>query len=227
MTHGTDPIQEVAQSLASNVCERLSEFGSDIPEPEAARAAYSWLSAIHETSPDAYRILQASPEALDELASAIVTSIVLDLAEERPGTNPWSHERNVPLPLSLAYSQLQLLTAITDLAITNQDYRWAENSNANALALSGLLGQIPSHRHMEKDDNDPGEGIIYTPQPAMAYVARFLRNTADRISTDKWSNATHGPLTRHDNVPKLFRQHATILERLTKAFGRPVNPKSN
>lgn len=217
-------LREAARKIASNVCSRMSEFGADLPLHEAEAAAFAWLNVMRDSSDQAFDILIKSEEALDELASTIVMSIMLDLAEERPGTNPWAHERNVPLPMTFAYSQIQILSAITSMAISNQDLRWAENSNANVIALSGLLGQITSHTPIAKDNKPLKEGIIFVPQPAMAYVARFLRNTAEKIDKDKWLPALEGPLSRHDDVPGLFRQHAAILEKLTRAFGRPVGP---
>lgn len=214
----------MARKLAMNVCARMSDFGADLPLMEAEKAAYQWLRTMQDSSDQALGILADSEEALDELAATIVTTIMLDLAEERPGTNPWSHERNVPLPLTFAYSQIQILSAITSMAMSNRDIRWAENSNANVIALSGLLGQISNHTPINKDERPRTDGLIFVPQPAMAYVARFLRNTAEKIDKDKWLPALDGPLSRHEDVPGLFRQHAAILEKLTRAFGRPVQP---
>lgn len=215
-------IHKIAKELASRLCSKMADLGGDIPLAEAEKAAQAWLTAIAQTNLTELESISTSEESVEELASAIFVSIVTDLAEERPGTNPWAHERNVPLPLNLAYSQIKLLASITDMAILNQDYRWAENCNANVISLTGVLGQF--HSSLNPDADTKAEGIIWVPQPAMAYIARLLRNSALKMERDNWLTPTSGPLSSHGNIESILLHHAAVLEKLTSAFGRPVEP---
>lgn len=211
----------IARLLAVAITDRLAEFGAEIPLAEAEETAFKWVSSMQETSANTLSIIASSTETLEELAGEIVFTILMDLAEERPGTNPWSHERTIPMPIAVAYSQLRLLAAITQAALFNEDYRWAENANANLLALSALFTETNKKPNL-LNSNTP---MMFVPQPAMAYVARFFRNTEKKIQDKEWLISARD-FADPDNFPNLLASHADILLSLTHEFGRPLNPNN-
>lgn len=211
--------KHLARLISLAVSDKLSEFSADIPLPEAEATALQWVESMNQTNPASIEVIASSPEAIQSLGDDIAFTILANIAEERPGTNPWSHERKVPLPLSLAFSQLRLLAAITQVALFNSDYRWAENSTANSLALTAILSE-PSG---SSDDAYAKQRLILVPQPAMAYVARFMSNTCRKIDRREWLISSQ-TISNPEGFTALLTRHSDILLKLTSTFGRPVDP---
>jgi hypothetical protein len=211
--------EHLARLIAIAVSDKLAEFSANIPLPEAEQTALKWVVDMAESHPESLEHISDSAEAIQALGDNIAFTILTNIAEERPGTNPWEHERKVPLPLSLAFSQLRLLAAITQTALFNNDYRWAENSNANNLALTGILSEPKINK------SEAMERLVLVPQPAMAYIARFMRNTYKKIESKEWLVSSQ-TLASPDEFPGLLLRHAHILSKLTSTFGRPVDPQN-
>lgn len=218
MTQSNSP-NHLARLLAIVITDKLAEFSAEIPLPEAEQTALQWVLNVQESNPETLDVLANSHESIQALGDEIAYTILSNIAEERPGTNPWSHERRVPLPYSLAFSQLRLLTAVTQVALFNKDYRWAENAVANTLALTTLLAEPNIGAEGKLSENR----LMLVPQPAMAYVARYLKNTHTKIENHEWVVSSQ-TISNPEEFPVLLSRHAAILSKLTSTFGRPVGP---
>lgn len=220
-------LEEYANRLSSKVQKELLEYSITLDKSEAGRLAKKWIHELEASRPEEVLNLLSSNSSITELSQTIVETILLNIAEERPGTNPWEHEANIPVPLNLALSKISTLGLASSIAIHNEDKAWAENANANIIAASNYIASRLSRGHVKEDSMNISfngemksyEGlIVYIPQPAMAYIARFFDNVILRIIEQGW-------LIPEDNLNwtetiATLKIQSDLLRYLNKTYGR-------
>jgi hypothetical protein len=220
-------LEEYANRLSNRVQKELLEYSIDLDKSEANRLAKKWMYELEANRPEEVLNLLSSNSSLSDLSQAIVETILLNIAEERPGTNPWEHEANIPIPLNLALYQISTLGLASSVATKNEDKAWAENANSNVMAASNYIAARLSRGQVAEDSMKiilNGETksysglIVYIPQPAMAYMARFFDNVILRIVEQGWV-IPEDNLNWTETIATLKIQ-SDLLRYLNKTYGR-------
>jgi hypothetical protein len=220
-------LEEYATRLSSKVQKELLGYGITLDKSEANRLAKKWVYELEASRPEEVLNLLSLSSSVTELSQTIVETILLNIAEERPGTNPWEHEANIPVPLNLGLSIIATLGLASSIAIHNEDKKWAENANSNIIVASNYIASRLSRGHVKEDSMEISfngemksyEGlIVYVPQPAMAYIARFFDNVILRIIEQGW-------LIPEDNLNwtetiATLKIQSDLLKYLNKTYGR-------
>jgi hypothetical protein len=188
-------LDEYANLLSKYVREELLEYSISLDKFEANRLAKKWMYELEANRPEEVLNLLSSDSLLTDISRSVVETILLNIAEERPGTNPWEHEAYIPIPLNLAISQISTLGLASSIATRNEDQVWAENATSNIIAASNYIASEISQGRVKKESIEisfNGEVknyvgmIVYIPQPAGAYIARFFDNVILRIVEQAW-----------------------------------------
>jgi hypothetical protein len=224
-------IDEYARRLSSIVQKELLSFDISIDKFEANRLAKKWLFELEAKRPEEVLNLISSNSSIEDLSAAIVETILLNIAEERPGTNPWQHEAIIPMPLHLIFTQISTLSLASAVALSNTDPEWVSNSQANIIAASNYVSSKIARGEIAEDTVEVlvnGEvrlytgQVVYLPQSAVAYLARFFENVTLRIVEQGWV-VSNDMMSWTDTIASLKIQ-SDLLRHLNKTYGRNSSP---
>lgn len=187
--------EEVSQVLAVLISDELLQFGLTVSLSEAVLAIDNWLGTAATNTGVSVEEAAAALGDLEPVAQEIVHSTALALGEERPGTDPWKHDANIPMPLPLA-NVIQAALALTEMLATYNDAdTWVRYASQTGVLLNALIEKQTEELDIDEMEIRLSNGnrgfivapIIYLPQPAVAYIARLIEVVSTRVQQSRWS----------------------------------------
>lgn len=226
------PSEFVAQ-LTSAITNRLSEYGLVLETSEATTLIAKWAD---EQKFEKSAVLYADDEQIGEVAESLVTRLLAEIAEERPGTDPWDHEPTIPFPLPILLMQNTYLALCSNLAIHNSANQWARQANAAISAIAdSILEQITletpeveTHQVLHNGEMRTVYGqTIKLPQPALAFLARYYENVAFHIERELWILEDHADIEERFATLTTLTSQAALMRNLNERFGRSTGPRQH
>jgi hypothetical protein len=226
------PTDFVAQ-LTSAIAERLSGFGLVVETSEATTLIAKWAS---EQKFETSHVLHADDSQIGEVADALVTRLLAEIAEERPGTDPWAHEANIPFPLPILLMQNTYLSLCSNIALHNSANQWVRQANASINAISDCILEhitldapgIDTHQILYNGEmrNVYGQTIMI-PQPALAFLARYYENVVFHIEKGLWLLEDSADEEERRATLSTLTLQAITMRNLNERFGRAAGPKKH
>lgn len=217
---------------AAAVRARLGEFGVAMPVEESIEMVLAWVDQTAADTRQAREtvIVHAGPP--DQVAFRLADDLLLSIAEERPGTDPFSHDATIPVPVALVGLTAQALTVLADLALANGAPFAVHAATTTAGSLLARLTQAFSGGPVEMGPVTVGEEdsavidgpIVRLPQPGLAYTARMLENAAARLEQGRWGLPPTERAVTIDLLATNFTREAARLRFLTAHYGQPSTP---
>jgi hypothetical protein len=226
-------VEDYLNNLSNAIKQKLSSYSIEINGTEARHFVKKWFKNLEENRPDEILgMLADRHNSIDELSSDIVRTVLLDIAEERPGTNPWAHEPTIPLPEHLLPRISATLSACSIISAANGAHDWALNATANSLAANNYHASAIAKGKVIEDDeaeiliNDEIKSyrgrILLIPQPASAYLARFFENTLMRIIDQNW--VVPKEINSWTETIATLKIESDLLRHLNSLYGRKASP---
>jgi hypothetical protein len=225
---------QFVSEVTDSVTAVLSEYGVFYPPTEAIGTIIKFTlhhAQENRMTVDAYI---NSLESVDGIVEEIRNELLLEIAEERPGTNPWEHEGNIPVPVPVVTMTIHAVSMCANLAYAENASAWAQQ----ALDIIGQMSAASSEwmltNNLEIRDINillsggtrtfPGP-VVYLPQSGVACTARFFEAVASRISSGLWtiSDEDTDGVTAEATAANL-RHEAAMLRNLNVQFGHKVGP---
>jgi hypothetical protein len=234
--HATKSLNRLVTVLSLGVCARLDGFGIHLSLTESRPIVERWVRLTATNQGKEAEEFAILINDVDPLVDDICDALLGELAEERPGTDPWGHEALIPVPVGILTMIVHALTLCVDLASSNSSPAWARNANTNMSRISTLLtDQIISNTFttdrmhvLMRGKMLPVYGPVVTaPQPALAHLARFFEGTALRVEQGSWHiDGQEGAASDAEiaSLNKNLTAHAVLLRDLTSRFGRRTEP---
>lgn len=228
--------EEFVNAITSAVSERLSTFGLEIDPTEAATIIARWAEKVaDEHTFERSSVLYATENDISEIADNLVSQLLGDIAEERPGTDPWDHEATIPVPMSFLLIEQTYLATCATLALRNDADKWARHAIACIGQISEAILEAttretpPPVTVMEillRGEMRPVRGqAIFIPQPAAAYIARFYENVAFHVERGLWDLHDPSDAEEREATLETLTTHAEMLRDLNARFGRKPGPR--
>lgn len=230
------------RGLADAVLERLEEYDLFISEIEIIPAIMGWaVNRSREEAVPLNEFVLAHVEQVGELAEEVTNVLLLSLAEERPGTDPWEAEEIIPIPVSVALMISHSLAASSSLAFSNGAEQWGRSAVVTVGQLSCSLAELFLHKNHREGEMQvlsrvgkaliPIRGpIVSLPQPAVAHMARFLEAVALKLSLGEWTSADQPRLDDSDiddvEFSTVIAHEAALLRDLNARHGRSSEPRA-
>lgn len=229
-------VEDYLNRLSNAIKHKLSAYSIEINSTEARHFVKKWFRKLEEDRPEeVLNMLSDRHNSIDDLSSDIVQTVLLDIAEERPGTNPWGHEPTIPLPEHLLPRIAATLSACAIISSANGVHDWALNATANALAANNYhasaiaKGKVLENEEAEILINDEIKSyqgrVLLVPQPASAYLARFFENTLMRIIDQNW--VVPKEINSWTETVATLKIESDLLRHLNSLYGRKPSPGSN
>jgi hypothetical protein len=233
-------LDEMVSVLSLNTCLRLDEFSLFMPLEDTRRSVVRWLREKYAgDNAEAFaRLIPVSVDVVDALAEELAMSIISEMAEERPGTSPWEHDGNIPVPLMMVNVVGHTVGTCANTARVNNHLVWARQGYDIMTSLFAWLAhEIGTSAEVEEPTEMPAgphgrrffNGVSYKlPQPAVAQMARYMEGTATRIDDKEWligdENPSEEELAEQKTFTDNLRDLADMLRFLNKRYGQSPNP---
>jgi hypothetical protein len=169
------------------------------------------------------------PAAVEEIRNMVL----LEIAEERPGSNPWDYMASIPVPLTLVGMFMFYTTACVKVAMASNATPWATDGNDSVHYMAHYLSEVsatgvPRIEQMEVlfgvGPRTVHDLIVPMPQPGMSHLRRFFDSCATRLETGIWMVPEDEGVTAEDLALSLRRQ-ADMIGDLNKRFGESTGPR--
>lgn len=220
--------------LTAAVRDRMTGFGLVLDPSEATTVIAKWAEHVmREKKFERSAILYADDTQIADIADSLVSQLLADIAEERPGTDPWEHEANIPFPLPILLMQNTYLSLCSTLAVHNSATLWAKQANASISGITDAIleqitletPEVTTHQVLHNGEmrNVYGQPIN-VPQPALAYLARYYENVVFHIERGLWILEDDTEEERFTTISILTSQ-AALMRNLNERYGRPTGPK--
>jgi hypothetical protein len=212
----------------------LGEYDVIVSKASLKEVVANWIRGMKDEPPESRQFtadrIKNDPSAV---AMELAEKVLFSIAEERPGTDPFSHEPTIPTPVVVILNASYALASCADIAIINGAYQTARGY----IDCLGQLAYISADSAMnfpaEEDqvvqvvtpDTESGtaifeEAIILTPQPALAFCARKMESVADRLESGEWIVGSEKGDEDASITIKNLRRAATIFRDLNSQYGR-------
>lgn len=219
--------------LTDVIGERLEGFGVFFSPADAIPVTVRWLvDSADEAGLSVDEFIEVVDADLSEAADTIVSMLLLEIGEERPGSDPWDFELTVPMPVSVATLMVHMLTMCANLAFASEADRWTQNAIASCGSMSAVIAEqfIRSGYYdgkmevLMRNGHRMVEGpIVKMPQPALAYLARFFESASYRIEKGMWKLDSLEIVSKEE-VADNVRHEAAVLRDLCLRYGRSPGP---
>lgn len=229
--------------LSLNVSLRLAELGIDMPLDDTQKTVFRWLQKTYIGRNGSLEALFPVPLSIVRaLSEEISLAVAGEIAEERPGTDPWEHTPEIPVPLMLLTIIGHILTITARTAYHNGNLPWMEQGMRNVTSLWAHLAEqvgndLGTEQRVEFPNDAEGNRRVYPglayklPQSAVAHVARYLETSAERLGSGEWKMDSEEASLADKQLDQQFIENildmSEILRNLNKVYGRPVGPGSN
>ena len=220
--------------LTELVGKIVEDFGVFYSPAEAIPTIVRWtVNQARETGCGIDEFIRSAVSDLPACAEQVAQMVLLGLAEERPGSDPWDHDATIRMPMPAVGMTLHALTLCGTLALANDSISWSNH----ALHVIGRLSAATAEQFLR---GEPRAGsmflrvkggeiavrgpILRFPQPGLAELARFFDGVAARVERGVWTMGEVSASDREDLALNL-RHEATMLRDLTGRFGMPAGPR--
>lgn len=223
--------------LTDLVGEKLKEYDVFYSPADAVPSIVTWLVSTaeeHGQKLDDFISENDRDAALDDIVDSITQMLMLQIAEERPGSDPWDFNKTIPIPVSVALLMNHVLILCANLAYGNNADAWALNAVNSSGSLTACLAEQFIRSEQENVDmvviTRDGEKlvagpVVLIPQPALAYLARFFESAALRVEKKLWNvDEEEVPL---EEVYENIRQQARVARFLCLKYGVSPGPKAD
>lgn len=226
----SNPYMRLTHSLG----DALGEYKFICPEATLYDLSVQWVDQqILNNNISKKAVLKRIKNNPLEDAKTIATAILSEMAEERPGTDPFDHEGTIPISLPALLWVIQGLTYAADLAVTNGQDSMAHESLSGVVSLlrfstspstqEELVAQLGEERVSELEGVQMGFPIILIPQSGIAYVARRLESALTNLEDERWVfPVEEGPET--DQILDNLADQIEELRELNKYYGQSSEP---
>jgi hypothetical protein len=168
-------ITSYLHKLCAEMASILREYHTTLDRHVLLLAAQSWIiDESNRTSTSPKAVVQRVP--VQDAALSLAASLLSDIAEERPGTYPFDHKPNIPVPIETIMRTIHALSVV--ISIFAEDNR---GSRIPALTSTiGSLARIVGSDHPVDEpatlnhEGDISSAIYLVPQPGLAYCARVI-----------------------------------------------------
>lgn len=231
------PQARFVSDLNDLVDERLRDWDVFYPAGDAVGAITKWVARTARASgfTSLEEFIAASEGRMDEHADGVVAELLLGIAEERPGSDPWEHENRIPLPVAVATMVAHTLVMCSTVAFANSADRWALHATLLTAGYTGRLSTLLAVTAPAKGEetltlrgqSGPVEvrgPFASVPQAASAYTARFFEACAHRLEQGRWTISDSEGGRREGDVAEDLRLIAAMLRDLNARFGEPAAP---
>ena len=232
--------KRLLDSIVVEIIEYLDEYDLDV-NPNTLFTSLEEITAMFmlTSGEDKHQALQVLEENRTIIAKDMAEQILFGLAEERPGTDPYSHERNIPIPISFAIVLSNTLSMMVDLALSNDNIEKAKRISSflyeytDAIATHAIKELIPG-----AVDNSPigEEGSKFLPgphimmqQPVLAQIARMIILLISSMESGQTSLRLLDPKAEEESIKVFiidFKKQVILLDILRERFGTRVNPEN-
>ena len=208
----------------------LSEYDFHCPEPTLYELAWSWVDQQNMAGKNKKSIFKEIKDNPSEAAGIIAGEILGEMAEERPGTDPFNHLARIPISLPSLLWVTQGLTLASGIAMFNDNNALAQEAIAGIVALLNRatepapLEELTTILGQSKLDSlsleDP---IILVPQSGLAYIARRLEGTVHNLQDGFWAY----PIAGSEEQDLLFENlsfQAQLVRDLNRQYGQSSEP---
>ena len=195
-----------------SLLDREGIYASDEEAVELVRTRVRELMADHDVGEQTARTYFDR----DDHLAGIVAEVLLDHAEECPGTSPLDHPRRIPLPV---FQVVRVNHAIVRAAGARN--RIDDHPDAGImLDLAAKICEVYMDQHGTLRD---GAQPVFQ-QPLLARVNRHLRGTADYLLGN--GDTVGFPIDAAEifGLVRDLRSVAVTLRGLLDAYGVPVTP---
>jgi len=235
-----DSQKKLLDSVVAEIIEYLDEYDLDV-NPNSLFTSLEEITTMFmlTSGQDKHQALQILEKNRTVIAKDMAEQILFGLAEERPGTDPYSHERNIPIPISFAIVLSNTLSMMVDLALSNNNIEKAKRISGflyeytDAIATYAIKELIPG-----AVDNSPigEEGVKSLPgphilmqQPVLAQIARMIILLISSMESGQTSLRLLDPKAEEESIKVFiidFKKQVILLGILRERFGARVNPEN-
>ena len=240
MTSDKNPYElMMINGIVINIIKYLEEYDLEVSRDtlfDSVNEIVSTFMLVADT--DRQEALLILEKNRVKIAQDIAEQILVTIAEERPGTDPYSHDRLIPLPVSFAVVLSNTLAIMVDLALFNDQ---VEKARRYAGFLSEYTDKIATYTIKElregSVDNSPigMDGVkslpgphIMMPQPALAQIARMITSLINLLESKEFNLRLEDPENERESVKVFvynFRKQVLLLDILRERFGTPMTPR--
>lgn len=220
--------------LTHSLSQALSEYEFVCPEATLYDLAVQWVDQqVLNNNISKKTVLRRIKDDPTDDAKTIATAILTEMAEERPGTDPFDHEGTIPISLPTLLWVIQGLAYATDLAITNGQESMAHESLSGIVSLlrfstspatqEELTAKLGEEKLQELEGVKIGVPIILIPQSGFAYVARRLEGALSNLEEQRWVF----PVVESQDTDQILNNMADQIEEireLNKYYGQSSEP---
>lgn len=172
-------VQDFLEILCQAITTRLDEYQVGLSSHETVLVAQEWLTNTSLATHQPVEVVIATTP-IEDASLAVVSELLADIAEERPGTYPFGHEATIPIPLPLILRTIHALSILINLMIANgRPHRVAFFAGAIG-ALTRITAQQVGEQTMSAPPQDEDVAFLM-PQPGIAFCARLIENAARDI----------------------------------------------
>jgi len=218
-------------SVAQKIEEVLSEYEFHCPESALYELTRQWVEDELAQDKTKSSILKNMKKNPNQAASVIAAEILSEMAEERPGTDPFDHPGRIPISLSALLWVTQGLTMASGVAMFNNNNALAQESIAGVIALLNKANDPTSLEELTLilgkeglEELDLEESIILVPQSGLAYVARKLEGTLHNIEDGFWAYPVSESESQDFIYESIYTQ-AELVRDLNAIYGESTDPK--
>lgn len=219
------------KGITSQILESLNGYELFIEEEAIIEMLENLISKIMvDSHAERSKVINDLDRISNTTAQVISDKILTSLAEERPGTDPFSHEPNILTPLTFILTLIYSLSVAAKMATENNEPEYAgllleaigslAHFTTTEVNGSKLLSKEVDISEIGQDGNKiiPGPSILI-PQPVLAYISRLMINIIGRLNS-RWEQDETSLL---ESITTLQRQ-IDLLVILRKRYGASGNP---
>lgn len=219
-------------AISEGIATRMLSFGMMLSPREISPLVAAWLIQSAATARASVRDHVDQLGGIDVVVETVTVTMLGELAEERPGTDPWEHERLIPLPVAVVTMIGFSLTMVVNAAKEAQATMWLDRALADLAGLNEMATeQLMSGQDEQRETSLLVSGrrvpfygpTIKAPQPAVAHMARVMTSVAHRLRTAQWSlpEAVAGrERSEAEGFADTLDSTADLLRDLNAQFGR-------
>lgn len=223
--------QSAFNSVFVRVSEILEQYNKRVDKNQVFALLDNVVKRLIETTgKKRHEIVNQIAKSFNETSKAISEDLLISVAEERPGTEPFSHEANILVPLIFIFSLMESLSVSVKMAIRNEELTFALNLTEIIASLSLFLGENTNNimpfaqvdiSEIGKDGItlQPGPSIML-PQPALAYISRLMSSIISKLDTNQWKpNLEDSDPTATAFIVTQFQRQIDLLIVLRTRYG--------
>lgn len=225
------------KSISFRVLETLGQYEMTVGEQTIFKMLdMIAVKLIKDTNKERYEVVNLMAKQFEHISQIIADDILASLAEERPGTDPFSHEANILVPLIFVFTLINSLSLSVKIAIQNEEIDFALSLTETIGGLSYFMGQKTDQimpltnidvSEIGKDGTSllPGPSVLI-PQSALAYISRLMTDIIAKLNLDRLKPNLEEGLVSVEVLATQFQRQLDLLVLLRARYGNSGNPSN-